>query len=379
MKLLKRIYINYVALMYLLDEQRDADVKLSFFKRIKYLFKGFSSEKYFIYNFKKNNHKNYLSDFHRRKTSIINGKYSLIINDKILFEKLLHEKNITPKNYGTIKKGQITLFSNKLTSIKLYDFIKENEQIIFKKNFGGGGKGIYKVSIRENNIEINDKIYTPDEFDRFISGLKDYIIQEHIVQANYSNKIYNGAINSIRIVVMRDPKSNEPFIATAVHKFGSDKTKPADNVRLGGMTALVNLETGILQKPAYHENNNKKISWLDKHPDTGEKIEGVSIPNWQQVKKSIITLTKEFPFLNYVGWDVVVTNDDIKVIEGNTYTDVNILQIHKPLLIDEKIKSFYKHYKIINWLEAKKVCFNLCIFLYKVVLMFLKVLINIQN
>lgn len=44
----------------------------------------------------------------------------------------------------------------------------------------------------------------------------------------------------------------------------------------------------------------------------------------------------------------VVTDEGVKVIEGNNYSDVNILQIHQPLLNNEKVKRFYKYYGIIR-------------------------------
>jgi len=74
----------------------------------------------------------------------------------------------------------------------------------------------------------------------------------------------------------------------------------------------------------------------------------VVVPNWDNVKKSIVDIANSFDFLNYVGWDLVVTNEGIKIIEGNNYSDVNILQIHKPLLVDERVKKFYKYYGILK-------------------------------
>ncbi|MDN6160762.1 MAG: hypothetical protein L0I85_06245, partial [Staphylococcus equorum] len=160
-------------------------------------------------------------------------------------------------------------------------------------------------------------------------------------------KIFPGTINTIRILVMRDPSTKQPFIATAVHKFGSKKTEPVDNVSNGGMTALVNLKTGVLEKSALHSMNNKEIEWINLHPDTKEIIEGVQIPNWSEIKKGILLMTNKFEQIQYVGWDVVVTNNGFKVIEGNNYSDVNILQIHQPLLENEKVKAFYEHHEII--------------------------------
>ena len=230
----------------------------------------------------------------------------------------------------------------------LIEVIKAQRDIIIKKMVGGGGKGIFKISHLNNDMYMDDEKVSYEKFESFISSLERHIIQQYIIQASYSNNIYSGTINTIRILTMRDPDTKEAFIATAVHKFGSEKTKPVDNVWKGGMTALVDLDTGVLQQAAYHHSNNKKIEWKETHPDTNEKIEGTVIPNWENVKSTILNLTNELSYLNYVGWDAVVTDEGVKVIEGNNYSDVNILQIHQPLLNNEKVKRFYKYYGIIR-------------------------------
>lgn len=49
----------------------------------------------------------------------------------------------------------------------------------------------------------------------------------------------------------------------------------------------------------------------------------------------------------YVGWDIIVTDDGYKIIEGNNYSDVNLLQIHRPLLADPRVRRFYLYHGII--------------------------------
>src|SRR5699024_5080801 len=158
----------------------------------------------------------------------------------------------------------------------------------------------------------------------------------------YSNNIYSGTINTIRILTMRDPDTREALIATAVHLCGREKTKPVHHVWKGGITASVDLDTVVLQQHASHHSYITKIQWKETQLDTNEKIEGTVIPNWENVKSTVLNLTNELSYLNYVGWDAVVTDDSVKVIEGNNYSDVNILQIHQPLLNNKKVKRFYK-------------------------------------
>ena len=56
---------------------------------------------------------------------------------------------------------------------------------------------------------------------------------------------------------------------------------------------------------------------------------------------------ESLPMLKCIGWDFVLTDSTVVAIEGNHHPDPDVLQCHSPLLIDEKIKNFYKYHKII--------------------------------
>src|SRR5699024_1094334 len=169
--------------------------------------------------------------------------------------------------------------------------LKKYGVLMIKKIHGGGGKGVYKVSYANNKIYLNNKEISGIDLTSFIKNIEDSIISEYLRQADYASEIYPGTVNTIRMLTMKDPKTDEAFFAAAVHKFGSKKTEPADNVWKGGLTAKVNVETGVLGKPALHRENNNEIDWITVHPDTLVSIEGKKIPHWNDVKSSILKLT----------------------------------------------------------------------------------------
>ena len=45
---------------------------------------------------------------------------------------------------------------------------------------------------------------------------------------------------------------------------------------------------------------------------------------------------------------MVVTDDGFRILEGNQYTDVNLLQIHGPLLADPRVAAFYRRHRVIR-------------------------------
>lgn len=347
-RIIKEQFLKYQSLRYLLNQEKKSNSQIKLLTKIWCLMHGFSSSKYDLYNLTKKNYKMFLSDFQRYKTKNINGPYSLIINDKSLFNKFYKDFNVTAKIYGKVEKGNIILGEEKSNPLGLIELVKEKNKIIVKKIQGGGGKGIHRLSYYKDSLYLDDEPIKERSLELFIKKLRNHLITEHLTQAKYSNDIYPGTINSIRILTLRDPQTDEVFIPIAVHKFGSEKTKPVDNVWKGGLTALVDLDTGVLGKSAYHLEENNKIEWLPVHPDTNKRIEGTMIPNWEQVKNKVLEVANFEKNLKYVGWDVVVTDSGPKIIEGNNYSDVNILQIHQPLLKNKRVREFYKYYGIVK-------------------------------
>ena len=74
-KYIKGFWYNYLATRYLLEQERSYNSKASIYVKIKCITRGFSSEKYDLYKLNVNGFNNYLSDFKRFKTVLINRPY----------------------------------------------------------------------------------------------------------------------------------------------------------------------------------------------------------------------------------------------------------------------------------------------------------------
>jgi len=63
----------------------------------------------------------------------------------------------------------------------------------------------------------------------------------------------------------------------------------------------------------------------------------------------VLDLAGHFSHLwQYVGWDIILSSEGVPmVIEGNRATDVDIMQIHEPLLSDPRRRRFYEHHTVI--------------------------------
>ena len=72
------------------------------------------------------------------------------------------------------------------------------------------------------------------------------------------------------------------------------------------------------------------------------RVTGIVIPHWSRVLAEVRRLTSAIPGSRYIGWDVVVTDEGPCFLEGNNRSGIALLQVHKPLLLDERVRAFFR-------------------------------------
>jgi hypothetical protein len=225
-------------------------------------------------------------------------------------------------------------------------YLRSKRKLVLKLITGSRGYGIKILSLQNDILTINS-IETPVENLRIlISSLKNYFATEFVTQGRFSSTLYPYSTNTLRILTMWDEKKSEPFIAFAVQRIGTSTSIPVDNFSQGGICARVDINTGEMYNGLKLNSKNKKVSYK-RHPETEAQIKGAIIPNWREIKSDILKISRRIPFIPYVGWDIVITQDGFKILEGNYNPDPDVLQIHAPLLLDPRVRHFYKKYRII--------------------------------
>ncbi|MCC5905920.1 MAG: hypothetical protein JJU13_06940, partial [Balneolaceae bacterium] len=129
-------------------------------------------------------------------------------------------------------------------------------------------------------------------------------------------------------------------LLSAIHKFGTKKTAPADHTVHGGIGATIEPETGVLLKTRIYVNG--KDEYLCEHPDTGVKIEGLKIPNWNRSINRFLELLNKQVWIRYTGVDAILTETGFKILELNSLPGIELLQDEIPILRHSVTKSFFK-------------------------------------
>ncbi len=338
--------INYVKILVDAEIRSRPDVPI--LKRVKLWTKGFRGQAALFYDFKKFGHDAYINDYRKHvKTPFINHPYQVLLNDKLLFHKMLsdHEAYL-PKQYCLIMKGRVVPLSKEVNDIDELIKILKKKNLVLKPMKGGGGDGLIFIENKESEVFWNSKSLDEKELKRKIKGLDSYEVTELVDQAGYAAKVFPRTRNTMRVITMWDYQKMEPFIALAAHKFGSSRSYPADAMVRGGYLAEIDIETGKIGRALQMDSRNR-ISWYDLHEETKEKIEGISVKNWKLISSKIIEIAKGIPFIPYVGWDILATEDGFKIIEGNDHSGIDVFQIIKPFAKEERMREFFRRHGVI--------------------------------
>lgn len=337
-----------------LSWQKDLPHTTPILTRRKLLKGGFKGLSQVIYTLDLNDSRNYLSDIAVRRANrkIKNPMSSAIMNSKLLTHMVLQDYFNVPEVFAVVVKGEITPLRK---GAKVKDFATLLEHclsfggVILKPTDGRQGQGVISLKGKEGNLYVRDQKVEEKDIHQLISSLDSYQVESFVEQAAYASTIYPHVTNTMRVLTMRDPARNhEPFIAFAIHKFGTKESAPVDNWAKGGLSSLLDLETGELGPGAgYPVYNGGKLIWFDRHPETGAQITGTCVPGWLGLKEQLLEMLSALKFLIYIGWDIAFTPQGPLIIEGNTGPAVSFLQVHTPLLKDPRIKRFYAYHQVL--------------------------------
>lgn len=337
---MRLIFIWFVRILF-----AKTHMKIPFLKRLYYNVNGgFIADQVSLYNLNSKNKNEYLSEFDWYRSRYINGNYKFILNNKIVCTELLKQYTYVPAIYALKQKKVITGFNNNIdSSDKIIELLKKENKLYLKPIDCGKGKGVIALRYKNNKFYSGEKETTYEKIKKYLDTEQNYFICENIVQNKYLDNLYDKTSNTLRLVTFKDPETEKFILYFAVQRIGTFNTIPVDNGSAGGLVAKVDLETGELSAARCLHNLNE----YDYHPDSKNPIKGVKIPNWKKLKKEIIDLSNKFPYLNFVAWDVLLTDKGMCIIEANTSSGVNILQLwegqkNKPL------GDLYRYYGLIK-------------------------------
>ncbi|HKY07023.1 MAG TPA: sugar-transfer associated ATP-grasp domain-containing protein [Candidatus Binatia bacterium] len=201
------------------------------------------------------------------------------------------------------------------------------ERLVFKKLEGYGGKGVRIARFRiagENlcaaALTARNNEYVPlEDYCRSVLALgedSDWLVEEYLEQHPVMAGLNPLSVNTVRIWIYSRPRS-ESTVVTAYVRIGRGDMY-VDNASSGGIVAPLELATGTLRaaQDAYAERRLYPC-----HPDHGNAIEGVVVPDWSGVQSLAKRVLGVFPNLRFAGLDIAIGRNGPVVLELNVSPD----------------------------------------------------------
>ncbi len=195
---------------------------------------------------------------------------------------------------------------------ELRAFAAKHPQYMVKPIYAAFGKGVHHDSIAAHaSVEGAYAEYAR-------SGA---VVEELIVQAPEMAAIHPGSVNTLRIptVVVN---GSEVRLFHPTLRVGRGESV-VDNFSAGGISALIDPETGAVCSDGADKKGNRYIE----HPDTGVTFRGFQIPEWEKaveiVKKAALTV----PGDHYCGWDLAYSTKGWCMVEANSTAQMGGMQI----------------------------------------------------
>ncbi len=319
--------------------------------------RGFLSFRIGQYNLTEDNYRNMLSDYDYHWLNRVNNIYQIWINDKTTFRYSMEPlKKFIPDYYFSVYKRDDETMVSRMQDCPeeigngfegILDVIRRDAIVVFKPSAGFHGDGFYCLEYREDKYWINGEATDAKGIEDLIRAQKNnYVVTSYIIMNSKLKEIYPKSVNSIRVMVI-NRFGYEPKIMQTYLRIGSSRTGYTDNVGYGGICAMIDTETGKLYNP---ETLVDHIYYpCPNHPDTGTLIEGIEIPHWEYIKENVVRISRLFPELEYLGFDVAVTEDGFNIMEINVHQD-----LHKVALHSDEVRAYYQ-----ERIEYKKKMYNI--------------------
>ena len=311
---------------------------------------GFYAESACSYKLDDSNVDNYLSDYDYYKIWPLNGWTRIWVNDKLTLKMMLAGSeygDIMPKYYYySTPSGLKALVDNPYQGGKVEEFLQllaDVKEFACKPCNGTTAIGFVKMAYENGAYLINEKEVSKEEVVEFIASHPNYVFTEYIHPSEQFSK-YSNQIHTMRIVTLND-KGSDPQIIGGYLRLPNKNNGEANYTVLNGADVnKFNLFVELDAQKGVFGNAMKtfcnRVEGVERHPDTNEVIAG-TIPNYDSLKQTILGIAQRFNTLEWLGFDIGVTNNGFKCMEINTHPGIKYMQIFRSLYADDITREYF--------------------------------------
>lgn len=341
----KKGFVDYMYRNWLRGKKEDIRSRTVSRREMKWAHKrGFYSYRIAQYGLTEENYRDFLSDYAYKRLRPINNEYRKWLWDKLSLYYILKKYSyyLPAYYYHIVPKEQGNLFfamngcpqDIEASAQGLIELLRRKGKLVLKPVIASHGEGFYKFSFVDGTFLVNDEKVSQSDMENLLAEMKvDYLVTEYIEMHRDLKRIYPNVACTIRAMVI-NRRGYNPVMEDTYFRIGTKKTGQTDNLASGGIFVHIDEITGAFANAKVTENH--VIKPCEYHPDTNEKIEGV-IPFWQEIRAGIVELSRYISPMEYMGFDIIVTDTGFKILEINTHQD-----LHRYPEYNDRIKTFFR-------------------------------------
>ena len=322
--------------------------------------RGFYPGRVELYGLTEENYRDYVPDYNYFMLHPLNNHFLKWL-DKTTLKYVLNSngcEETMPEYYVYVENdGSFTYLMDAPEHIEknqefLMNLLKYKGILAMKPNSGtSGGLGFIKLELRNGELYENNKPINMERFIEIRDSMRNYIITEYAHQHNELAKIWPDSECTLRVIMAKNPKEDlysksTWSCAVSYARFGTSKNGGASNLSSAGVGVGFDFETGKYNDFCirYKRFCDDGIWKLEKHPDTKVEWKSTGLPNWDKVRKHIDLICQHVSSLDYLGLDIIITENGMKLCEINSHPAMDYEQIMcGPTLAKSKIREFFEH------------------------------------
>jgi hypothetical protein len=300
-----------------------------------------------IYGLTPGNIHNYVPDIFYNRLHPLNGWSTRLIDGKFQHRFTLKDfPHLRPETFYLIRERLAFGLVEPLPACRRYEprlileLLERRQKLFLKPDSGSEGVGAHLLEKQSERWLLDGRGSSPKAVEALLAGLNNYLVCECVEQHPYARKLFPGSVNKIRLISLRTDDKLEPVFIVAFHRVGTRVSQPADNLAAGGLFGRIDLVTGELGNFAAYPKT-LKMEWHRHYPETGEQLAGVVVPRWTEVKDTIMKVCRKLVFVPFMGFDVVLTETGMKILEINSLPTV-LSQAWEPLMLNQDAADFFK-------------------------------------
>lgn len=325
--------------------------------------RGFYPGRIELYGLTEENFQNYVPDFQYFMLHPMNNHFLKWL-DKTTLKYVLNSngcEDTMPEYYAYVENelcgGRFTYLMDCPTDISkdkdfLWNLLQQKKILAMKPNSGtSGGLGFIKLEQREDGLYENNKPINFTRFEEIRDTMRNYIITEYAHQHKELANVWPDSECTLRVIMCKNTSEDRYAqttwsCAVSYARFGTSVNGGASNLSSGGVGVGFDFETGKYNDFCIrYKRYTPDGKWLlEKHPDTNAEWKTLGLPNWEFVRNKINNLCNHVSSLDYLGLDIIITQEGMKLCEINSHPAMDYEQVMcGPTLSRDKIRSFFEN------------------------------------